>query len=170
MAHPDFDLQALYAALDEQRCARALSWAAVTREINGHFQDIPRSRPIATSTITGLRNKKIAEGDGILQMLLWLDRTPESFVPGMTWDPRVAALHKPPDKRLRFDTRAMYSALDARRQTRQMSWDDVAHEIGVSKNSLLYLAKASRTGFPVVMRIVEWLDRPVATFTRISDW
>ena len=57
-----------------------MTWAAAAREIN---RFITKGRPIATSTITGLRTKPSGEGDGILQMLLWLDRAPESFVPGM---------------------------------------------------------------------------------------
>jgi hypothetical protein len=170
MRHRDFDLNALYVALDAQRKARGLSWAAATREINGHYQDIPRSRPIALSTITGLRTKKVGEGDGILQMLAWLGRPPESFVPGMAWHSERAALRKPADKRLRFDTRAMYYALNAQRLTRQLSWEQVADEIGVSKGSLLFLAKGGRTGFPKVMRFVEWIGQPVAAFTRVSDW
>jgi hypothetical protein len=170
VAHPDFDLQALYAALDAQRQARDMSWAAVTRAINGHFQDIPASRPIATSTIKGLRTKSIGEGDGILQMLIWLDRTPESFVPGMEWDPGRARLHKPTNKRLRFDTARIYAALDAQRQTRRMSWGEIESEVGVSMNSMKHLAKGGRTGFPMVMRIVRWLGEPTASFTRIADW
>ena len=76
MRHADFDLKALYEALEEQRCSRQMSWAAAALEINrGHKE----GHPIATSTITGLKNKRAGEGDGILSMLLWLGRTPESF-------------------------------------------------------------------------------------------
>src|SRR4051812_21369707 len=80
MASADFDLAALYDALDAQRRARGLTWAAATREINcfstaGH--------PMSASTITGVKSRAIVEGDGVLQMLLWLGRSPESFVPGI---------------------------------------------------------------------------------------
>jgi len=80
VSHPDFNLRALYDALDAQRRSREMSWPAVTREINRFKTE---SHPIATSTITGLQSKAVAEGDGILQMLRWLGRTPESFVPGV---------------------------------------------------------------------------------------
>src|SRR5262245_51408793 len=77
--YADFDLKALYEAPDEQRRLRQLSWAAAAREINrGHTE----GHPIATSTITGLNSKRVGEGDGILGMLLWLRRAPESFIPG----------------------------------------------------------------------------------------
>ena len=76
----DFDLRALYDALDERRRERQISWAVVASEVN-RFRT--RRRPIAASTITSLQTKPRGQGDGILQMLLWLGRTPESFVPGI---------------------------------------------------------------------------------------
>ena len=170
MRQGHFELSALYEAIDARRRELGLSWTAATREINGHFQDVPGSKPIAASTIRALRDKPIAEGDGVLQMLIWLDRTPESFVAGSKYDGERAMLHKPYDKRLRFDTRAMHQALQAQRLQRGLSWDEVAHACDVSKNTLLGLANGGRTGFPKVMRIVEWLERPLAAFTRVSDW
>src|SRR4051794_39832040 len=79
MGKRDFDLKALYGALDERRRIRHMSWTAVAAEVNRHRT---RLRPIAVSTITSLSTKPVGEGDGILQMLLWLGRPPESFVPG----------------------------------------------------------------------------------------
>lgn len=168
MTHSDFDLNALYHALDEQRSSRQLTWAAVMREINRF--DI-QGHPIATSTIRGLKNKAVAEGDGILQMLLWLRRTPESFIPGFqTGDAehfrlRELARHEI----LRFDTKALYSALNEQRHSRGMTWPEVAREIGgCTAGMLMHLAKGGRTGFPGVMRIVRWLDKPAAAFTRAA--
>src|SRR5262249_40374128 len=151
-----------------RRRERGLSWTAATREINGRFQDIPASHPIATSTIKGLRDKAVAEGDGVLQMLIWLGRTPESVDVGSDYDHANAVLRKRADKRLRFDTKALHAALQVQRTARQMNWDTVARECGISKNTLLGLAKGERTGFPKVMRIVAWLEKPVAAFTRVS--
>ena len=53
--------------MDDQRRSRALSWAAVAREIN-HF--ITDGHPVASSTILESKPEQLAEGDGILQMLL----------------------------------------------------------------------------------------------------
>jgi hypothetical protein len=166
----DFDLKALYDVLDEQRRSREMSWAAVTREVNRFKME---GHPIATSTITGLKNKAVGEGDGILQMLLWLRRTPESFVPGFPeadaeryWLREVGK-----EQILRWDTRALHSALDAKRQARGMTWKDVAREVGgFTPGILTNLANEGRIGFPSVMRIVGWLGQPAATFTRSSDW
>ena len=81
MSAEDFDLRALYAALDERRQAQGLTWAQVTRALS--TAGAVSARPVASSTIAGLRTKAQAEADGVLQMLRWLGRAPESFVPGV---------------------------------------------------------------------------------------
>jgi len=163
----DFDVEALYAALDAQRQARGLSWQQAVREINTLFDRTP-ARPVSASTVTGMRSRAVIDGDGVLQMLRWLDRTPESFVPG---SPEAAALPDiPSDRILRFDARKMYSALDSRRAERGMTWKQVADEIGgFSAAMLTRLSQGGRVGFPHVMRITHWLGRPAVAFTRISE-
>jgi hypothetical protein len=75
-----------------------------------------------------------------------------------------------PNRILRFDARAIYSALDVRRRERQLTWAQVAKEIGgfTTVNTLTHLAKGGRVGFPHVMRVFRWLGRPAASFTRIT--
>jgi hypothetical protein len=147
-----------------------MRWVAVAEEVNRRRT---RLRPIAVSTITGLKEKPVGEGDGILQMLLWLRRTPESLVPGAT-DPGSERFCRPnlTDRQiLRWDTRALFAALDQRRRERQLTWAAVAREIrGFSPGMLTNLAKGGRIGFPRVMRLVRWLGQPAAVFTRIADW
>lgn len=126
----DLSLTALFDALDEQRRSRNMSWAAVTKEFNARARDVPERKPIAASTIAGLTRKTVAEGDGILQMLLWLHRSPESFVPGhgdadtARYQLRVLGT----TQILRWDTNALYSALNAQRQTRAMTWQEVGRK------------------------------------------
>jgi hypothetical protein len=68
---------------------------------------------------------------------------------------------------LRWDARALHGALDAERARRDSAWRDLAGEIGaVSSAALTGLANGGRCSFPGVMRIVSWLDRPAASFTR----
>jgi hypothetical protein len=169
MLQDDFDLRALYDALDEQRRQRNMSWTSVAREVN-RFQTRPHA--IAVSTITGLRQKPVGEGDGVLQMLLWLGRTPESFVPGIT-DAHSERYRLPDlttDQVLRWDTRALFLALNSQRAERRMTWAGVARELrGFTPGMLTNLSKGGRVGFPPVMRLVRWLDRPAASFTRIAD-
>ena len=125
------------------------------------------------STITSLRHKPVGEGDGILQMLLWLGRTPKSFVPGIP-DAGSARYRLPAPRTgqiLRWDTRALSSAVNAERVRRQMTWTEMAREVGGFTPSMLTnLSKGGRTGLPHVMRLVRWLGRPAVTFTRIAAW
>jgi hypothetical protein len=162
----DFDVDALYAALDEQRRARGLSWQGAAREISGAFALTP-ARPVSGSTLSGMLKRRVIEGDGVLQMLRWLDRAPESFVPGNGGGaplPRV-----PADKILRFDTRAIYASLDARRRERGLTWAQVANEIGgLRPAALTRLANRGRTAFPDVIRVARWLGRSVASLTWVT--
>ena len=167
----DFDIEALYAALDAQRQARGISWQQVVREMNALSERVPARPTISASTLTGMRNRAVIEGDGVLQMLRWLDRTPESFVPG---HPVAAEAAKLPDvgpyQILRFDTGRLYAALDAQRRDRGMTWNEVASEIGgFSAAGLTRLSKGGRTGFPHVMRMTRWLRLPAACFMRAFD-
>ena len=166
----DFDLRALYAALDTERRARGLSWSQVTREINGQSGRV--AHRLSASTVVATRTRAVAEGDGVLQMLRWLNRTPESFVPGHQ-DPEAVAAQLPSvasHQVLRFDTRKLHAALDDQRRERMMTWGQVAKEVGLSVSSLTHLANGGRTGFPHIMRMVSWLARPAAHFTRLADW
>ncbi len=147
-----------------------MSWSAVADEVN-HLRT--HMRPIAASTIAGLEHKPTGEGDGILQMLLWLRRTPESFVPGAT-DPASERFCRPQletGRILRWDTRALFDALDEQRRVRQLTWTAVAREVrGFTPSMLMNLSKGGRIGFPRVMRLVRWLGQPAAVFTRVASW
>jgi hypothetical protein len=120
----------------------------------------------------GLEKRAQAEGDVILQMLLWLDRTPESFVAGSEGAsadrfrlPKVGE-----QQVLCWDARALHSALDARRQQLGMTWQDIALRLGeFTPEMLTNLARGGRVGFPRVMRVVRWLDQPAASFTRAAN-
>lgn len=167
-----FDITALYAAIDTQRQLRAMSWQEVAREINGSSRSASPRR-LSPSTLTGLRRRRAVEGDGVLQMLRWLHRTPESFVPGChEATSRGAALPEVgPHRVLRFDTRAIFAALDTERTRKRLTWKEVAEQIGgLRPANLTRLSKGGRTAFPQVMRIIGWLGRTAASFTRTSSW
>ena len=129
---PDFSIAALYAALDAQRDARGMNWQQVAREISARFDKCP-AKPISASTLRALCAREAVEGDGVLQMLLWLDRTAESFVPDFE---RTSTRMAPPLRRLeshqilRFDATAMYAMLDARRSEQALTWTQIAAAIG----------------------------------------
>lgn len=166
----DFNLAELYLALDAQRLARGITWRQALQEINaaGRWH----VHPISQSTVSSLRTKAVAEGDGILQMLRWLNRTPESFVAGC--DKAAASAMKLPDapshQILRFDTARLHASLEAQRNRRGLTWQQVAEEVGgVTAASLTHLRKGGRTVFPHVTRMARWLNRPVADFVRARD-
>ena len=167
----DFNLEAVYAALDRQRRARDLSWPQATRQINRQSER-HSIHPLSVSTVAGLRTKAVAEGDGVLQMLLWLNRSPESFMPEHPEceDVRERLPEVPSHQILRFDTAKLHAALDGQRTAKSMTWAQVAQEVGLGVSSLTHLSRGGRTGFPHVMRIVRWLNRPAAEFTRASDY
>ena len=168
----DFDVGAVYRALDERREERALTWAQVTREINDAFGGTAGPRPISPSTVRGLRDRTVVEGDGVLQMLRWLGRSPESFVPAhpLAGDPETVLPEVGPDRILRWDAGALHRALQEQRTARRLTWADVAAQTGCPAAGLRGLATASRVSFPGVMRIVGWLGRPAAHFVRATTW
>jgi hypothetical protein len=101
-------------------------------------------------------------------MLLWMDRTPESFVPGFA-DAESAPYRLPPPgegRILRWDTPALHAALDARRIAMNLSWTEVGRATGATTGMLTNLGKGGRAAFPGVMRIVAWLGQPAARFVR----
>jgi len=166
-----FELKTLYAALDAKRQERGLTWAQVTREINAVGPNAP-VHPIATSTITGLSTKAVAEGAGVLQMLRWLGRSPESFLPECPPELLIRSALPVTDRQevLRFDTRKLYDALDKRRKARGLTWQQVALETGVPVSHARGLARGGHTGFPGVVSLTLWLNQPVAEFVKKSPY
>jgi len=160
----------LYAALDEQRRARELTWTALTAEVNQQRTD---GYPISPSTIRSLETKLDGEGDGIIQMLIWLRRTPESFVPGVV-DPRSQCFVQPDitsGSILRWDTRALFAALDVYRRVRSLTWAELARAIpGFTPGMLQNLGTGGRIGLRGVMRLARFLGKPAASFTRVANW
>jgi len=176
LARPaDFSLRALYNALDEQRRARGLSWVEATRQMNGPVDPSNRhaaskEHALSASTVKATRIRTVSEGDGVLQMLRWLNRSPESFLPNrdLANVTRAQLPDVPQGGVLRFDTKKLYEKLNSRRQESNMTWQDAASQIGVAAASLQHLSKGGRTSFPQVMRILRWLGRSAAEFTRVA--
>ena len=151
----DFDLVALQTALDARRTALDLSWA-----------DVGAALGVSPGTLRSLGVRRRAEGDGVLRMVAWLRRSPESFVPERS--PGSGGVPLPPSPRtLRFDARALYSALDAWRAARGLTWREVAAASRVgSASGLTRLRAGGRVMFPEIMRVLAWLGAPAARFVR----
>jgi hypothetical protein len=162
----DFDLAALSEALDARRCELGLTW----QELAVQATDRPSrrsSRRISASTFKGLSRRGSVKDTVVLQALRWLGRSPESFVPGLRETPEHA-LPANETGRPALDTRAIYQVMNDRRTSRELTWRGVADELGpgFSPGMLTRLAGGTGIGFPRVMRIFQWLERPVAEFTR----
>jgi transcriptional regulator with XRE-family HTH domain len=167
MPPTDWSLAALHAALDARRSERGLTWAQVAREINALAGRVP-VRALSPSTLAGFRLRSVAEADGVLQALRWLDRTPESFLPGPP-KPGARLPAAVPGRILRVDASSLHAALDGRRRARGLTWAALAAELGTSARSLTRLAAGGRVAFPEVMRLTGWLGRPLAEFTRAVE-
>jgi hypothetical protein len=167
----DFDVSALHDALDTCREARGLTWAELAREINGPFEHLP-SLPIAVSTIKGMREKRSVTSAVVLQVLRWLGRAPEDFIPDSRADVGTKPLPKIGDSQvLRVDTKTLHAALNAARVERGMTWNQVAGELRDTKEAqLTNLASGPLIGFPQLTRLTQWLGVPAATFVRGYDW
>jgi hypothetical protein len=75
-----FDLMALHRVLDDVRSARGLSWSVLADEINAPFA-YTDSIPIHVATIRGIARPSSVTSAVVLQILRWLGRSPESFMP-----------------------------------------------------------------------------------------
>jgi hypothetical protein len=163
-----FDMQGLAAAVGQERLARGLTWEQPAAEINIPFQGTG-SIPISLSTIRGMSQKRSVTGAVVLQVLRWLGRTPESFLSGRSdidaslTDPGAVGI-------LRFDTEALYVALNEERERRNMTWKQVAAELpGFTQNMIANLTGWPLIGFPRVMTLTQWLQRPAADFVRVRS-
>lgn len=171
----DFDGQALFRALDEQRTARGLSWRQAVDEIwdlSAELNVRRRDHPISPSTITGIARRGTTSCQHALFFLRWLGRSPEDFlnapsgraVPGQL---PVAG----PDRRLRWDLVELYDALNERRQEQGLTWADLARTLRCTPSQLTGLRTARfATGINIAMHVVQWLERPAADFVHPARW
>ncbi|HVV75079.1 MAG TPA: hypothetical protein VHC43_03510 [Mycobacteriales bacterium] len=172
----DFDVHELFAAMDSQREERGLSWPGVAREIWSMSHELnatrPNDHPISPSTLTGMPRRGVTSCQHALCMLAWLGKAPEVFLDGdgpTRSDARLPACG--PDRRLRWSLKRLYGGLDDQRRRNEMTWKQLAGELGCTSNQLTGLRTARyATGIVLAMRITQWLDRPAADFIRAAKW
>jgi hypothetical protein len=170
----DFDIQALYDALDAKRQAEGLTWRAVTDAIwkmSEELNNRRRDHPISPSTLTGMPKRGATSCQHALFMLRWLERVPESFIVGVGLTEEMALPSIGPDRRLRWNLSRLYEALDASRKEQQLNWRELAKVLGCTDNQLTGLRTARfATNMTLAMRIVRWLDRPASAFIYSATW
>jgi len=69
---------------------------------------------------------------------------------------------------VRFDSKALYAALDAQRGVRGMTWTQVAASTGVSPATITRTRTDGRLEVDGMLAMVRWLGVPVETFVRES--
>jgi hypothetical protein len=105
----EFDVAALYEALNAERLRRGLSWRLTADHIWEQSAELNRQRndhPISPSTLTGIAKRGDTTCQHALFILRWLGRTPESFLsPVPPTSERAALTVAGPDRRLRWDSK-----------------------------------------------------------------
>lgn len=134
MAGARFDLQALFAAIDTERKRRALSWAALSRQVG-----------VAASTIRRFDEADDAEADGVLALVRWLNVTPETFIPsasneGEPLAPRGNGFVRVDMERVRAMTAGSDNASNRRRTTIQRL-SEIAASAGRTVSSFTRLSQ-----------------------------
>jgi len=66
----------------------------------------------------------------------------------------------------RFDTKALYAAIDRRREERGLSWAEVSREIGVAVQTITRTRDGGRMEVDGMLAMVGWLGVPVETFVK----
>ena len=154
-----FDAQALLDAVDAQRRDRGMSWSALSKELG-----------IATSTIQEMPDRRWGiELDGVIALARWLGRTVESFAGGDGGPPPAPGSS---GRFQRFRTAALYAALDAERERRGLSWEQVAKQVWPSgpwgPDRLRNLAKGGRGEVHSAVACCEWLGKSIQSFQQES--
>ena len=69
----------------------------------------------------------------------------------------------------RFDSSALFAAIDAQRIDKGLTWDQLAREIGVSAATIRRTQHGGRLEVDGMLAMVTWLGVPVETFVSDSD-
>lgn len=67
-----------------------------------------------------------------------------------------------------FDVEGFYQALDATRQSRDLSWRVVAHEAGISPSTLTRMAQGKRPDVDSLAKLTVWSGLKTDDFVRSS--
>ena len=153
-----FNYKKLNRELDKKRKKKNLTWTAVGQELR-----------ITPSTLKRTETGKPMEADGIRAMVAWLNFAPEDFVDslhGSTVPPSMKCVPIADNKLRRFDKKALFRTLNIKRQANNLSWQEVAKEIGnVSIAMLKNLSKGGRISIDLAVSITGWLGESIESLT-----
>jgi hypothetical protein len=175
----EFDGKALYAALDARRRAEGLSWPGAAMAIWEMAPVLNAARaarglanhPISPATLQNLGKRGNTSCQHALFFLRWLDRTPESFFIGGALDAGAPLPPCGPDRRPRWDLKALHAGLNESRANRGVTWTQTADDLRCQPGQLTGLKTARfATGMALAMRITQWVGRPAADFIYLARW
>jgi hypothetical protein len=170
----EFDISALFMALDDQRVARGLSWRCLADEMWNQSDELNAQRqdhPISPATLSNMQRRGNISCQHALFMLRWLDRSPESFLTEGAGDANFALPEPGRDHRLRWNLKFLYQGLDERRHEQDLTWSALAQELRCTTNQLTGIRTARYAiEMKLAMRIVQWLNRPAADFIYAARW
>jgi hypothetical protein len=175
----EFDGKALYAALDAKRRAEELSWPGAALAIWEMAPVLNAARaarglanhPISPATLQNLGKRGNTSCQHALFFLRWLDRTPESFFTGAALDAGAPLPPCGPDRRPRWDLKALHAGLNESRANRGVTWKQIADDLRCQPGQLTGLKTARfATGMALAMRITQWVGRPAADFIYLARW
>ena len=69
----------------------------------------------------------------------------------------------------RFDSAALYAALDEKRRARDMTWAGLSADIGVGASTITRTRLGGRMEVDGMLAMVGWLEAPVERFVRESS-
>ena len=175
----EFDGTALYAAMDAKRRAEGLSWPGAATAIWEMAPVLNTARaarglpnhPISPSTLQNLGKRGNTSCQHALFFLRWLDRTPESFLTGAAVDAGAPLPPCGPDRRPRWDLRALHAGLSESCASRGATWAQAADDLRCQPGQLTGLKTARfATGMALAMRVTQWVGRPAADFIYLAPW
>lgn len=158
---PYLDTAALQRALDTERVARGMTWAALAREAH-----------VSVASMRTMTRGAAIEADAVVLMLQWLQRRCDEFVVrprngAARRSKRVAGPPVPP-LYARFDTIALHTALDRARKKRRLEWDAVADELGVSRGVIARFTLGGRTHVNLMIAAADWAGETVEALLQPS--
>lgn len=173
-ALPVSDCVALYGALSAQRRARGLDGNELAGALWQQSADLNAQRsdrPLCPGAIARLPQRQAISCQHALFMLRWLRRGPEGFLTGPVVDVGDVRLPEAgPDRRLRWNLEQLHGELDEQRRRLDLTWVELAHELGCTPSRLTNLRTARFADMDLTMRTTQWLRRPAAAFVHPALW
>jgi hypothetical protein len=175
MPLPTFDFPAFTTALNSARVERDLGWYDLADQVWDQAATLnaqrPQDHPMCGGAIGRLATRGEASCQYALFLLRWLDRPPEDFLIGEVVDVgEVHLLHTDRSHRLRWNLPELHVALNGERRARDMTWRDVADELGCTPSRLTNLRTAKQADLALTMRVTQWLARPSSAFIEATTW